>query len=647
MPIKPSAERWVARVFALVLPVLLVLGAGRALWWARSSADLREDRNAGNVINGRVAKAGVDAVIEEMMSRNEPEVIILGNSLSNTDLLPSLLARRLGIAKNKVQKFSIPNSIGPHWYAVLKNRIFANGHRPRIVILLSDMQSLLAVQPRTEASYVNLSVHLDRQAGEPVLDAKMGRRNWQFGYFLDTVREEREDLRESGLKALRNVVVDLLYWRDFSVDHGVTTRALERVFSDENTDMRLHKSVMPAGGGMQRELVPFDPSELPKPKDSLIPDIVDLVRANEGTVVFLRPPMSPLLPVEAGDLVPTLIEERVYAMVDAREGHYLDMRSFEMTDGHFQNIDHMNPEGARRFTEAVSEVLNQIEPPRTGRWNRRQPGEAELFTVLDFQHSKLTHREVVAEFRAAPPPLGRPGTLVRSRPKVAYYDLPQFASLSDAETLENTRFAARCSPVRVGEDGEMLPMHNVPCEEAFKHGGGRVCHNRDRLFVTATDDTNPSENERRYPIALTDSRWCEGALWVYPGDQVRVHWNEEDLARLERGVRFLRVEAREMGGRGPAPDLELKLRVNAQQVRVDDVFALSLASATYQSWPLMPAVPAAARDVVLEVSNPSERFVLLTSAVLSERNEPAPVVEEIDPADLITDGHEPDKRRRK
>jgi hypothetical protein len=400
---------------------------------------------------------------------------------------------------------------------------------------------------------------------------------------------------------------------------------------------------------MQRELVPFDPNELPKPKDSFIPDIVDLVRENEGTVVFLRPPMSPLLPAEAGDLVPEVVEDRVYAMVDAREGHYLDMRTFEMTDGHFQNIDHMNPEGARRFTEAVAEVLNQIEPPQTGRWNRRQPGEAELFTVLDFQDSYLDHREVVAEFRAEPMGIGRPGPLTRSRPKVAWFDLPQFADLSDAETLENTRYAARCSPIRVAEDGERLPLHNVPCEEAFKHGRGRVCHNRDRLFVTATDDTNPSENDRRYSISLAESRWCEGALWVYPGDQVRIHWNEADLTRLERGVRFLRVEARDMGGRGPASDLGVKLRVNAQQVRVDDVFPLSLGSASYQSWPLMPAVPAAARDVVLEVTNPSERYVLLTSAVLSERNEvpPAPGSDEIDPADLITDGHEVEKKRKR
>lgn len=618
-----NLPRFAARVLTVIGPVALALVWLQGLLWARSSADLREDRNAGNVINGRVAKAGVVEVIEELLNRNEPEVIILGNSLSNTDLLPSLLARRLGIPKSKVQKLSIPNSLGPHWYAVLKNRVFANDHRPRLVIILSDMQSALAVDPRTEASYVNLSVHLDRENGEPVVDSKMGRKNWQFSYFLDTLREEREDLREQMLKGLRNAAVDLLYWRSFEGDHGRTTHALERVFSDENTDLRLHRSAMPAGGGMQRELVPFDPALLPKPKDSFIPDITDLVAENEGTVIFLRPPMSPLLPEEAGDLVPRATEERVYAMVEAHDGHFLDMRTFEMSDGHFQNIDHMNPEGARRFTEAVAEVLNQIEPPKTGRWHRREPGDAELFTVLDFVDSKTVHRELNAEFREAPMALGRPGVAVRARPKVAYFDLPQFASMSDAETLENTRFAARCSPVRVYEDGDMLPRHNVPCEEAFKHGHGRVCHNRDRLFVTATDDVNPAENDRRYSLGLAESRWCEGAMWLYPGDQARVAWNEVDLARLERGARFLRMEARDMGGRGPGANLGVKLRVNALQVRVDDVFPMAAAGPSEQTWNLVPAVPAQAREVVLEVTNESDRFVLLTMAVLSERNDSA------------------------
>lgn len=629
----PKSHCITAVALAAVLPLLLLAAAGVLLTQLRSGADLREDRNAGFVLNGKPVKGGIVKAIERVL-QTEPEVIILGNSLSNTDLLPGLLAQRLGIPKSKVQKFSIPNSLGAHWYAVLKNRVYANGHQPRLVILLSDMQSALAVEPRTEPSYVNLSVQLDREGGEPVIDGKMGRRNWAAGYLLDEIREEREDLRDTFLKGARNASVDLLYWHQLGdAEHARTSKALDRVFADDRTDMRLHHSVIPIMS-VERELVPYDPADLPLPKDSFIPDIVDLVNENGGKAVFLRPPMSPLLPEEAGDLVLEGIEGRVYGLVQAHDGYYLDLRTLEMSDGHFHNVDHMNPEGARRFTEAVAQILNQLEPPK--RLKGRLDHEAELFTVFELASAQLAHRELEPEFRDEPPPFGRVPELIRSRPKVAYFDLPGWSSMSDDETTELTPFAARCSPLRVVENGERLPLHSVPCEEAFKHGGGRVCHHGDRLFVTATDDTNPAENGRTYDIELAESRWCEGALWLYPNDRVRVPWNEKDLMRLERGGRFFTVAAQDMGGRGAATPLTVRLRVNGN-LAIDDTLPLPAAMLGTRTFNLPQAIPPKARQVVLEVVNNSDRYVLLTHATLSERKPSAEPVEDVDDSEWATE----------
>ncbi len=614
----PIGHRVVAAILAVVFPALILAGAYVGLTQLRSNSDLREDRNAGFVLNGKPVKGGVVRAIERAMTA-EPEVIILGNSLSNTDLLPSLLAQRLGIPKSKVQKFSIPNSLGSHWYVVLKNRVYANGHQPRLVILLSDMQSQLAIHPRTEPSYVNLSVQLDREGGEPILDKKMGRRNWAATYFWDQIREEREDLRDTMLKSARNLIVDIVHGsRGSATSHAATSKALDRVFADDRTDMLLHHSVIPVMSG-ERELVPFDPADLPRPKDSLIPDICDIVSENGGKAVFLRPPMSPLLPPEAGDLVTQGTEGRVYALAKAHGGIYLDMRSFEMADGLFHNVDHMNPAGARRFTEAVAQILNQIEPPK--KLKGRVEREAELFTAFDLAGSRVASREIRADFRDEPPAIQRPIEPARgaARPRAAYVDVPNWASLSDSATIEVTPFAAACSPLRITEDGQRLPSHNVPCEETFKHGKGRVCHPGDRLWLAASDDSNPADNGRAYSLEFTETRWCEGGLWLYPNDRARLAWQPADLGRLERGGRFLQVTAHDMGGRTPgASQLAVRMKV-ASHVPIDATLTVPPGTNGTDTWAVSPVVPPDAPQVMLELTNLSDRFLLVTSARLTER----------------------------
>ena len=230
------------------------------------------------MINGRVAEGGVIRVIERKLEVGDPEVVILGNSLSNTDIQPGLLARRLGVGKTRVQKFSIPSSMGAHWYAILKNRVYANGHQPKVVVILSDLQSLLALAPRSEASHLNLSVHLGER--ELVIDELLGKRN----YYLERVRENRGKLREMALESARNAMVDLLVNRTFiPTDERQIENALERVFDSSHTDMRLHNAVIPIfNSDTESTLIAFDPKELPKPEDSFLPRIAQLVQQNGG-----------------------------------------------------------------------------------------------------------------------------------------------------------------------------------------------------------------------------------------------------------------------------------------------------------------------------------------------------------------------------
>jgi hypothetical protein len=596
-----------------VLPILVIALGLMGMEQLRTFGDQRENRNAGKVINGRVVQGGVVGMIERSLAQNNPEVVILGNSLSNTDIQPALLARRFGLRKNKVQRFSIPNSIGAHWYLILKNRVYANGYRPKLVIILSDMQSALAVTPRSEASYLNLSVHMSDF--EPIVDAKLGARN----YALERIRQNRGKVRERALTGARNTVVDLLVRQSVHSGSDKTTEAaLERVFDASKVDMRLHNNVIPIFA-QTKKLQPFDPASLPLPEDSFLEEITTMVAANGGRVVFVRPPMSPLLPPELGDTVLPEVEPQVVALVDALDGTYLDTRSLPFEATHFHNVDHMNDEGARAYTEALARVMRDL--PGMERYRPRPGKEVDLLRFVDHVDGQVVAHDPPAEYQRDPLPLPRAArpvqTCMMKGKAVACYSTESFHFLSDKETAPLNPASRRCSPIRVLEDGVPLPIGNVSCEEVRKHGRGRFCHTNSRIAFSATDDSS-----RTYTLALDANRSCYGSQWLYPKDRLRLDVQPDELAPLRRGARSITlrgVDRSNLGEDAPVSWLTMRLRVN-DRIRTEQTVSVDqLTSEGGVTFAIEPAIRPTDTNVQLEVFNDSSNYVLLTTARLSSR----------------------------
>lgn len=608
--------RWLAVLLAVVLPIAVVAGGLAGLESFRTFADKRETRNVCKVINGKVVReqGGAPKAIERTLERTSPEIIILGNSLSNTDLVPQLLANSLGMGKQKVQKFSIPNSIAAHWYVILKNRVYANGHRPKIVVILSDLQSALALAPRSEASHLNLTCQLGRS--ERVVDDKLGARN----YYLERVRENRGTVREGAMTAARNALVDLLYHHTLvPTDDREIEKSLERVFDDEKTDMWLHNQVIPIMQGdtlALGQLLAFDPAELPDPKDSFLPEIVKLVTKNEGHVVFVRPPMSPQLAAQGlGDIVDVRKEQKVHKVVDRLGGTYLDLRTVPMDNSHFKNRDHMNPEGARRFTQMVAELLDDL---RNQGGNR--PAEADLLKSIGLVGGRFENLVPDIVYRGAPPEVPRPKReFYRGRGRLAYFATESFGFLSDPSTVDVTPHASRCSPLRVVEDGVALPEPNVGCDEVLRFGAGRACHAPERLYFATPDGTDPFENGREYMLALDPERLCDASRWLYPGDHLRLTVDPFALDAFTTGAATLSVEATDMGstGRGGEPVLQVRVRAGAG-TRADVPVPLGTLGEGPVSVPLEPRIGAIVDTVTVDLVNPSDHFVLVTGLRLLE-----------------------------
>ncbi|MCB9686588.1 MAG: hypothetical protein H6735_16245 [Alphaproteobacteria bacterium] len=571
-----------AALLAVIGPLAVAWSGLGALERVRTFDDARQEQNAGRVLNGQVVGDDVVAAMDQALDR-EPKVVILGNSLSNTDLSEQQLARGLGLPVADVVKLSVPNSMAAHWYAILENRVYAAGHRPALVIVLSDLQSLLALTPRSEASHVNLAVQLGPD--EPVVDAKLGHRWW----WLERARGNRTHARDLAVRRFRDTLVSSTWGEP--TDARTIGAALSRTFADDRVDNRLHQRVIPVFSGRQE--VAFDPGELAPPADGFLPEIAELARSHGTRLAFVRPPMSPLLPEGAGDVVPPDLEEAVPLLVAAHGAEWVDLTGLPVTPSQFQNVDHMDAEGARRFSRILAQLLST------------RPDRIELLAAHALVDGGYREQRPSVSFPRRPLRLARPRrTATEARGGAASMETPDLAALADAVTLDRSPLGTRCSPIRVAEDGLPLPVHGVACEEVFRFGDGRSCHAPDRVFFASSDGTAPVGGRHTYELVLDPERACEGGLWSYPGDDASLAAPPTARGSVTAvAVRAVDVGSTARGGTGGVLVQVLRgervlARREADPSELDAELRLDLPS------------PVDARDLTVEIANATDHFVL-------------------------------------
>ncbi len=585
---------------AVLLPVAVIALGLSALERVRTADDLTQEANVGVVLNGRQLRRPLVEAVDELLARAAPEVVVLGNSIANTDFAVAAFAAETRIDPRRIAKLSIPNTMAAHWYAILKNRVYANGHAPRLVIVVSDLQSLLAVTPRSEASHVALTLQLGDR--EPVIDGKLGRRVWA----LERVRENRTVARDRLVSWTRNRLVDLLVHRSVRpLDARPTDEALARVFADERTDNRRHKRVIPIFHVTSPFEVTFEEDDLAEVRDGFVPDLLGLVEAHGGTFVFVRPPMSPRLPAGYGDVVPAPLEAEV-PRAFASAGHvYLDLRAIPMQASHFQNLDHMNDEGARRFTWVLTDALRE-----SGVGLPLPPG-IDLLKSFVLEDGVLAPRPPRVGFAEPPPQVPGGRQEIRDgRGRSGWFPAGAFGWLADVATLAVSPHGARCSPIRVLEGPPperpeagptLLGPANVTCDELFRLGAGRTCHTPDRVYFTASDGTDPWDNGRAYTLVLDPARGCPESRWSYPKDAFRV-----DVPPGPGVAVQLIARAADVGstGRGGSPTVIVEVRRGAEVLTRGEVPLDELTGTV--TFPL--AAPAEGLSV--HVDNRSDHFLL-------------------------------------
>lgn len=590
-PRQPAIRLGLPFVLAIVLPlvVLAVAVVGLDAIARNASPPVPEDPTGRDHFPIRER-------IDHLLAAHDPRVVVLGNSLSNTDLDPAVLESALSLATGQVQQFARRSSIGTYWAAVLENRIIEGGYRPDLVLIVTDLPSLLSVHPVSEQSYLELVAQLDDE--DPTFDRRLGRRWTAF----DRIRADRGALRERLVTTVRRRSVQQL------TGETQFEAALERVFGPDSIDPRLPRSSLPVVDPFFARTIPvFDPGEVPRPIDSFVPQIANAAREAGITLVVVRPPMSPRLPPGLGDRVEPTTEATLHAMLRSRRAYDLDLRTLPVTDGDFENLAHMNGQGATRFTRVVADLVTTM-----GAWPTDEPK-----VVLDWlpageaRAGRFVRRTPHARYAAPPPPLrdaDRP--LTSSGPGFGTYAVPGWRFLSDPATRSVTPWATRCSPVQVQLDGIPLPRPHETCAAAQRLGGGRFCHDDESIRFTTPSGRDPGSDHRVH-LALDPSRACERAQWLYPQDVLTL----SGTAPTRASTLVVQLHDQSPDADTPAPvRVALRQGPRALLQTTLDVDQPPSRPATFSlREPVLPS----AGPVELTLTSRSNRFLMVTRAILT------------------------------
>jgi hypothetical protein len=462
---------------AVLLPVLVIVSGWRAL---RASVGISEDA----------------AQFDRELARREPEVIVFGSSLANRGVDLPVLARSLGIKEEKILLMQLPHSSLAHWYELLKNRVYANGHEPKLVLvvdaftsmlnhdLLHDMQSnvdrLVAQMTASEPEVASKVFHID----DPE----------QFREYF--VRQRASEYRQSLLDSYRDQVIGLLYARKGRVEEAekIVEKVNEEVFANDQMDYSLHTEVATGLFGADK-ITHTDGGDYQLKRDALLPEMAALAAPHNTNIVYVRIPLPPSN--SDMDLVPPDIEEEAVSWIGELGNVYLDMRALDLDDSYFEDMRHLNRAGSQLFTSALGRVLASMRALDAGASKRAVKGLEQPSSV------------VVEGAGVAVPSLAG----VQAGASGCRYEVPAGA-WSGLDTAFQASFGVSSLPIVAKQGGVVL--RGAPGEGCV---GGAWIENG-RLIVSPTEPGAPVElSFEPQPVDTS----VEGALpvrWVMPGTKV-------------------------------------------------------------------------------------------------------------------------------
>jgi len=494
-----AGSRWLYGLAALILPAGVIGGAVSVL---------------AQPVPFELSERALE--LDARLAAERPELVLVGNSLVGEGVDVEALKAALGGPRMSVMWEA--GTRPANWYAMLNNRLFANGHTPHAVVVVTTPEMLLQTGNLTEKAQESLIEHMGEY--EPVINAKVYGTDSEGSLFLQRLQGSRADAQEAARVKVRDATVGIIFGGEGPVmerGEALAEESMAEVFGGEgDVDMSLHKRVIPVlqeedeGARARADTV--------GPADSFVPDIVALAQEHGSRVVFVWIPISPGLN-EGAAPEPEVTAELLAILNEAGAG-WVDLHDLGLKRTQFKDTAHLNSEGRTIFTDALGEALVDI----------GLMGDA----ALPAARAPLVLKPEVSREGTPPGPRALEVTPSRKSDCGLRAAAPEYAAIS-METLRNERLGA-VSPLVVTRDGEPLKRGLRWQEVEAECGAGTYLHRAPGISIAkeaSGDHTYTLTLDEAIPVrVLADEGW-----WIYPGTSLRFDFDQ----RPEGGAAHLAV----------------------------------------------------------------------------------------------------------
>lgn len=482
-----------ARALAVLLPLIVI--AAPLAWWGRADPAAQKS-------------ATVLAMEKEVAS--DPPVLVLGASKVFTDIDAAQLARALGVGEKGVVKLNVSASTAPVWFAILENRVYGTGKNPKLVLVYSTFDWVLATRPVGEEQRAWLLAQMnpdDAVLRRKSLGEGAGGAGWE------RVRRRRTEAHSGLLGWIRNAAVGLFFAPPGTADRvasgaEIAAPALDALFGMQaGIEARAPTRAIPIAERALPEAVVESRVE-----DTLLPDFVAMTNAHGTRLVFVNAPVR--ANVEAGFRVDPEMMAASLTLLNEGGAGYLDLWDLRLGDASFGDAAHLNGPGRAAVTKVLAERLVAMGALGDGPMTK-----AEL--PVDHAPSRVTREGTPPELPALAPVRG-PHACGWEAGVAGLREINDFA-------LQAAGFG-QVSPLLVFEDGVPLLPHanrdqfDLACSGAFRHQDYSV-----KFSPSGADPAAAAS--RRYTLGFSPDapiRTADGheAWWVYPGTTLTMEFDE-------------------------------------------------------------------------------------------------------------------------
>lgn len=458
--------------------------------------------------------ASIDDEVKALVADGGTQVLLIGSSHLGRGIETNALARALNLAPKDVHALWRSNMQPPHWFAILKNRVYENQLNPPVVLVVSTLRRTMQVNVEGGRRMASLVEQLSEF--EPAIDQKVFRKQSEGGGAWGLAKARRTRFRESLTDGIKGRVTGWGFVDPTTLAPGqsrseageaLADDAMERLLGSEGAkDLTLQSRVIPIVEDARE--VHEDDKDLIDPIDTLVPDFIDLIQSHGGKVVFVDLPVSPKVAADH-EVDPDLARAFVELLNKAGAG-FIDLHDMPVENLHFRDTTHLNKKGAALVTAALAEALRPL--------NLLDGGAEVPEATLSLE--RLLRPKIE---RTGDVPVLAHGDAIPGKGKCAWeITLPTLPHLQERE-LKSFGLGA-ISPVIVLQDGEPLKPFGVKGSFRGDTCKGRSWNSGKSVRFTALPGTTPTAAD--FQAVLTPDVPFQGARdevhWVFPSTTLAI-----------------------------------------------------------------------------------------------------------------------------